>query len=217
MLASAPYPRDAALIDRRLLARAAPSLGRHGLLRKPILRVMGNGASASDVITGGEGRIGTKWNWEYEYGSFEVEFMASGVFFCEKARDLSPLGARPRFALGDRARPTLERAPLALARPRSLLRAREQYPRNATWTLTENKLVIDWKDLGTYEMAVDVRARTMARLFLRAPARRARARARASGGCVFVCSCARVLSRGNRVTSRRAAIRARRATGARRS
>ena len=122
---------------------------------------MGNGASASDVITGGEGRIGTKWNWEYEYGSFEVEFMASGVFFCEKARDLSPLGARPRFALGDRARPTLERAPLALARPRSLVRAREQYPRNATWTLTENKLVIDWKDLGTYEMTVDPAGRAM--------------------------------------------------------
>ena len=98
-----------------------------------------------------------------------------------------------------------------------------RYPRDgATWTMTQSvgrsaKLVIDWKDLGTYEMAVDVRARTMARLFLRAPARRPRVRARTSGGCVFVCSCARVLSRGNRVTSRRAAIRARRATGARRS
>ena len=57
---------------------------------------MGNGASASDVITGGEGKIGTKWNWEYEHGSFEVEFMASGVFFCEKVRARARSSSAPR-------------------------------------------------------------------------------------------------------------------------
>ena len=56
-----------------------------------------------------------------------------------------------------------------------------RYPRDgATWTMAQSvgrsaKLVIDWKDLGMYEMTVDARAQTMVRA--RRVLRSARARA----------------------------------------
>ena len=63
-----------------------------------------------------------RWEWEYSSGKFEVEFMASGVFYCDIP----------------------------------------QYQRYSTWKLDGDTLVVDWQDLGTYQMAVDVASKSMA-------------------------------------------------------
>merc|ERR1711934_1293725 len=62
---------------------------------------------------------GTKWNFAYSGGSFEVHFASNGEFFCPS------------------------------------------YKAHSYWTVEGDKVAIDWKKYGTYDMVMDVGAKTM--------------------------------------------------------